>query len=80
MECVMISRFNELRRRKALEEDRDISLREVARESKLALGTIQRVASNDPELVGALRLDTINALLRYFGLNRIDELIEYRAD
>jgi hypothetical protein len=80
MECVMYSRFNELRRRKALDENRDISLREVARQTGLSLGVIQRVASPDPVEVEGLRLSSIRALVQYFGLRGIDQLIEYRDE
>ena len=80
MQLVVESRFHELRRRKALEEGRDISLRTVARETELALATVQRVASTDKDKVAGVRLSTLNALCDYFKVNSISELIEYKPN
>ncbi|MBW3635795.1 MAG: helix-turn-helix transcriptional regulator [Armatimonadetes bacterium] len=80
MQVVVESRFHELRRRKALAEGRDISLRTVARETELALATIQRVASTDTSKVAGVRLSTLDALCRYFNVSSISELVEFKPN
>lgn len=77
MQSVIYSHFNELRRKKAVAENRDISIRAVARETELALTTLQRVA--DSKKVGGVRVSTLEALCRYFGVG-VGDLIEYKAD
>ncbi|RYX81042.1 XRE family transcriptional regulator [bacterium] len=77
MQSVIYSHFNELRRKKSLSENRDISVRAVARETNMTLGTVQRVANS--ETVGSVRIQTLEALCRYFGVG-VGELIEYRED
>ena len=71
------SHFQDLRRKKALEERRDISLRTVAKETGLALGTVQRVNSGH---IDKVYLSTLETLCRYFGVQSISELIEYVAE
>jgi DNA-binding Xre family transcriptional regulator len=68
------SKFDTLRRRKALSENRDLSIRTVAAESGLAVGTIQRVRSGD---AGKVNLSTVETLCRYFAVSSIAEVIEY---
>lgn len=80
MQSVIQSHFNDLRRKKGLEEKRDISLRTVARETKLALGTVQRMASETDEGFAGVRISTLETLCKYFGVSSIADLIEYRAD
>jgi DNA-binding Xre family transcriptional regulator len=71
---MIYSHFQDLRRRKALEEKRDISLRNIAEETGLAFTTIQRFSSGKIEKV---HLSTLNVLCKYFGIQSIGELIEY---
>lgn len=66
--------FDKLRRSKALVENRDISLRKVAEESGLSVGTIQRVRQGETAKV---YVSTIETLCRYFCVTSISELIEY---
>jgi hypothetical protein len=80
MECVMYSRFNELREHKMTKEKRNISLREVSRQTGLSLPVIQRAASNDPIEVEGLRLSSVRALVEYFDLGGVDQLFEYRKN
>ncbi|RYX81060.1 XRE family transcriptional regulator [bacterium] len=75
MESVIRSHFNDLRRKKATREGRDISVRAVARETNLSLPTVQRVASSDSEGLSGVKLGTIEVLSKYFGVG-IGELIE----
>jgi len=79
MHSVIYSHFNELRRKKSLAEGRDISVRAVARETNLALVTVQGMASPDSAAPAGVRLSTIEALCKYFGVG-VGELIEYRED
>lgn len=74
---VFISHFERLRRTKALEESRDISLRTVAKESGLSLATIQRVRNGNMERV---YLSTLEALCRYFRVKNVGDLIEFKDD
>jgi DNA-binding Xre family transcriptional regulator len=71
---MILSKFQDLRRRKAFEEKRDLPLRTIAAESGLSLATVQRISSGNVERVS---LPTLNVLCRYFGVQSISELIEY---
>ncbi|BCM89373.1 hypothetical protein IAD21_01219 [Abditibacteriota bacterium] len=77
MQSVIQSHFNELRRKKGLAENRDISIRAVARETGIAHTTLLRIAANGEEVQG-IRLSTVNALCVYFGVNDINELIQFK--
>ncbi len=74
---MIVSKFDLLRRQKAFEERRDLSLRTVAEESGLALGTIQRMNNGD---ISKIHITTVNALCRYFKLKSVSELIEYQEE
>ena len=67
--------FQDLRRRKAFEEKRDLSLRTIAEETGLALATVQRVSVGKVE---GVRVATLGVLCRYFAVSSISELIEYK--
>lgn len=71
------SKFDELRWAKAAREKRNISLREIARESGLSLGTLQRVSTGNLESVN---MSTLAGLCRYFAVRSISELVEYVPD
>jgi DNA-binding Xre family transcriptional regulator len=71
------SKFDRLRREKAATENRDISLRTVATETGLALGTVLRLNKGQVERVYLTTLDT---LCKYFQLQEIGQLIEYIPD
>lgn len=71
---MIVSKVDDLRRKKAFEEKRDISLRTMAKETNLAVGTVQRLVKGDVERV---YLSTLNTLCEYFGVREIGELIEY---
>lgn len=79
MQSVIHSHFNELRRKKGLSERRDISVRAVARDTGLALTTVQRIASEDEKKLAGVSVGTLEKLCAYFGVG-VGELIEYRAD
>lgn len=78
MDGVILSHFNDLRRKKAANENRNITMRVVANETGLALTTLSRVSKNDGDIQN-VRLSTVNALCNYFGVS-ICDLIEHRAD
>ena len=78
MQSVIYSHFNELRRKKGLAEGRDISVRAVARETKLALVTVQRIATSEKEGITGVRVSTLETLCDYFNVSSISDLIEYR--
>ena len=67
------SHFQDLRRRKALDEQRDLSLRTVAKETGLSLDTVRRVNSGNIDKVYLSPLDTLG---KYFKVQSIAELIE----
>ena len=71
------SRFDDLRRKKELEEKRDLPLRVIAADTKLALSTIQRVKTGP---LGGLRLSTLETLCQYFSADSISDLIEYAPE
>ncbi|HEY0074975.1 MAG TPA: helix-turn-helix transcriptional regulator [Abditibacteriaceae bacterium] len=58
------SNFEDLRRKKAFEEKRKLTLRTIADETGLSLGTVHRVSSGEIEKV---YLSTIDTLCAYFG-------------
>lgn len=68
--------FQNLRRKKAWQENRDLPLRTIARESNLSLATIQRL---NADTVAGLRIETIDALCAYFACG-IGDLLEYVPD
>ncbi len=72
----MKSHFQDLRRRKAFEEQRDLPLRTIASETGLALATIHRVSSGK---IDGVRLATLDTLCAYFSVSSISDLIEYHA-
>jgi DNA-binding Xre family transcriptional regulator len=74
---MIYSHFQDLRRKKAFNEKRDISLRTIAEETGLAFTTVQRVSSGKIEKV---HLSTLETLCKYFGVESIVELIEYVPD
>lgn len=78
MQSVIYSNFNDLRRKKAAAESRDISIRTVARETGLAMTTLLRISKNDDD-VQNVRLSTVNVLCKYFGVG-VGEIVEFRAD
>ena len=59
------SRFEDLRRRKAFQENRNLSLRKVAEESGLSFGTILRVKAEFPSRIDA---ETLSVLCDYFDV------------
>jgi len=68
------SNFDDLRRKKALNESRDISLRKVSEETGLAFNTLQRLRKGETERVA---LSTLDRLCSYFQLSSLCDLIEY---
>ena len=74
---VFKSHFDDLRRKKAYEEKRNLPLRAVAEESGLALSTVQRIKAGNMEKV---YLSTLDTLCRYFQVKNLSELIEYVPD
>lgn len=70
---MITTRFDELRRTKGLNENRDLSLRQVAEETGLGFNTLQRLRKGETERVA---LSTLDKLCDYFGLTSLCELIE----
>lgn len=71
------SHFEQLRRRKAFIEERDLPIRTVAAETGLSQGTILRVKSLKTARV---YLSTLDTLCRYFEVNSLAELLEYATE
>ena len=68
------SHFQDLRRRKAFQEGRNLPLRTIADETKLSLTTVQRISSGDMK---GIRLTTLDTLCDYFGVESLSDLVEY---
>lgn len=74
---MLVSKFNDLRRRKAAIENRDISTRTVAAETGLSPTTIQRASGKN---IKNLHVHTLEKLCAYFQVKSIAELLEYVPD
>jgi DNA-binding Xre family transcriptional regulator len=70
------SKFQTLRWQKAAQENRDITLREIAEQTQLSLGTIHKMSKGT---VKGVRIETLDALCRYFAVSSISELIEFKS-
>lgn len=71
---MMRSHFEQLRRRKAFVEQRNLPIRTIAEETGLSQGAILRVKNLKMERV---YLSTLERLCRYFAVDSLSELIEY---
>ena len=71
---MMRTHFEQLRRKKAFEEHRDLPIRKIAEETGLSQGAILRVKNLKLERV---YLSTLERLCSYFGVASLSELIEY---
>ena len=71
------SKVADLRRKKAFDEKRDLSVRTMAQETGLAVGTVQRLVKGDTERV---YLSTLNTLCHYFGVKHIGDILEFVPD
>lgn len=74
---MLVSKFNDLRRRKGLQEGRDISTRAVATETGLSLTTVQRASGKN---IQNLHVHTLEKLCAYFEVKSLSELVEYVPD
>jgi DNA-binding Xre family transcriptional regulator len=71
---MMRSHFEQLRRRKAFVEQRDLPIRTISEETGLSQGAILRVKNLKMERV---YLSTLERLCRYFSVDSVSELIEF---
>ena len=71
------SHFDELRRRKACAENRNLPIRTIAQETQLAITTIQRVKTGS---LNGTQLSTVEKLCQYFQADSISDLIEFVPD
>ena len=71
---MMRSHFEQLRRRKAFVEQRDLTIRTIAEETGLSQGALLRVKNLKMERV---YLSTLERLCRYFSVESLSELIEF---
>ena len=71
---MMRSHFEQLRRRKAFLEQRDLPIRTISEETGLSQGAILRVKNLKLERV---YLSTLERLCCYFDVHTLSELIEY---
>lgn len=71
------SHFEDLRRKKAYHEKRNLPLRTIADETGLSVATVQRFSAGTAD-----RFDrkTLEALCRYFGVKSLADLIEWLPD
>ena len=75
---MITSHLDALIRKKAAVDNRRLSIRRVAEETKLAINTIQRLKETAPN-IESIHFSTLEKLCRYFGVG-IGELIEYKTD
>ena len=68
------TKFDELIRRKEYMEGRDLTLRTIAAETGLAIGTVQRLRKGDTSRV---YLSTLDTLCGYFAVEAIGDVLEY---
>lgn len=68
-------RFQALRGRKAQQENRTITLKEIAETTGLSIKTIRKIAQGETT---GLKLETLEALCIYFNVASIAELIEFK--
>lgn len=71
------SNFDDLRRRKAYREHRNLPLRVIAKETGLSLGAINRFKNERFERV---YLSTLEKMCAYFEVKTLSELIEFVPD
>ena len=71
---MIISHFENLRRRKEYRESRDLSVRTISEETRLSQGAILRVKN---ATMARISLSTLEALCRYFEVKALNNLIEY---
>ena len=69
--------FDRLRREKASRENRDLPVLTVSAETGLSYNTLQRLRR---ERLTRIQLSTIETLCRYFTVETMCELLEYKAD
>ena len=75
---MITSHLDALIRKKAAADNRRLSIRRVAKETKLAINTIQRLKEITPN-IESIHFSTLEKLCCYFGVG-IGELIEYKTD
>lgn len=71
------SRFEVLRAEKAFREARKITLRVIATETGLSIGTVHRFSNNQLDKV---YFGTILKICEYFNVKSLDEMFEYSND
>ncbi len=74
---MLVSKFDNLRRKKAFEEGRDLTLRTIAEESDLSLTTINQINGGK---VANVHVHTLAKLCAYFQVQSLSELVEYVPD
>ena len=74
---MIILKFGELKRQKALRDGRDLTLRKIAADTGLALNTVHRLNKGEGDRV---YLSTLNVLCGYFGVSEVGDLLEYAPD
>ena len=68
------SKIDDLIREKEYKEKRRLSLATIAKETGLAIGTVQKLRNED---VSRVYLSTLDTLAVYFALTEIGQLLEY---
>jgi len=76
-EAVLKSNFYSLRRRKEAEIGKDITLRDIAEATDLSVVTVNKASRGQFD---ELRFSTVVKLCEYFGVKRIDDLVEFKPD
>ena len=68
------SKIDDLVRGKEYREKRRLSLATIAKETGLAIGTVQKLRNGD---VSRVYLSTLDTLCRYFDVDQIGDVLEY---
>ncbi len=68
------SKIDDLVREKEYQEKRRLSLATIAKETGLAIGTVQKLRNGD---VSRVYLSTLDTLCNYFNVSQIGDVLEY---
>jgi len=71
---MILSKIDDLVREKEYREKRRLSLATIAKETDLAIGTVQKLRRGE---VSRVYLSTLDTLCAYFGVQVIGEVLEY---
>lgn len=74
---MFISHYDRLRRQKEARENRDLTVRVVAKETGLSTATINKMKSSE---VHGVTLASLGKLCEFFGVKSVAHLVEWQPD